>query len=144
MASATTFSTVSSSTDRRAFLTRGMKMGFMLNFLSPKPSRTSADSGSAAISPQTVTSLPALTARPDDGPDQPQDGRVEGLVEVGNELVRPVDRQVILDEVVRPDAQVIHLLEEMVGHGRGRRDLDHRAEGDLLIERLLRCAGGRP
>ena len=60
--------------------------------------------------------------------EQPQDRGVEGLVEVGYELVRPVHGQIVLDEVVRPDAEVIHFLDQDVGHGRRRRDLDHDPE----------------
>ena len=76
-----------------------------------------------------------VLARParglDDELEQAQDGGVEGLVEIGDEFVRPVHGQVVLDEVVRPDAEVIHLLDQDVGQGRGGRHLDHDPERDV-------------
>lgn len=53
-----------------------------------------------------------------DPPDQPKDRGVERLVEVGDVLVDPVDRQGVLDQVVRADAEEVGFPREQVGHDR--------------------------
>ncbi len=53
------------------------------------------------------------------------------LVEVGYLLVRPIDGQRVLDQIVRADRQEVHLGGELTGdQNRGRR-LDHAAEFDI-------------
>ena len=59
---------------------------------------------------------------------------MEGLVEIGDELIGAVDGQIVLDEVVRPDAQIIDFLHQDIGNRGRRRDLDHHPERDLPVE----------
>src|SRR4030067_197536 len=59
---------------------------------------------------------------------------MEGLVKIGDELVGAVDGQIVLDEVVRPNAQIIDLLHYDIGDRGRRRDLDHHPERDLPVE----------
>ncbi len=56
-------------------------------------------------------------------------------------LVAPVDRQRVLHEVVRADAEKLHLRRDQVRRQRGRRDFDHRADFDVGIE--IRARGGQ-
>ena len=59
---------------------------------------------------------------------------MERLVKVRYRLVAAVDREGVLDEVVRPDAEEPDLLRQDVrDHGRGR-DLDHDAQIEIRIE----------
>ena len=68
-----------------------------------------------------------------DPPDQPKDRGVKRLVKIGDVLVDPVDRQRVLNQVVRADAEESDLLREQVGHDRRGGDLDHDPDGHLLV-----------
>ena len=54
-----------------------------------------------------------------------ENGRMKGLVHVGNMLIDPVDAEGILDKIVCPDTEEIHVLGQYIGHGDRRRNLDH-------------------
>ena len=51
-----------------------------------------------------------------------------GAEERRHELVRAVDGEAVLDEVVRPDREEVDLAREEVGDHGGPGDLDHRAD----------------
>jgi len=51
------------------------------------------------------------------------------------QLIGPVNRQIILDEVVGADAEVVDFPDDLVRDGRSSRHLDHDSERDVLIER---------
>ena len=66
--------------------------------------------------------------------DRADDGGIELLVERRHGSVAAVDGHQVLDQVVRADAQEVHLCGDLLGHHRGARDLDHDADLDLRVE----------
>ena len=66
--------------------------------------------------------------------EQAQDRRMRRRVEMRDSLVHPVHRDRILNEIVRADAEKIHLAREPVSRDGGARNLDHRADFCLMIE----------
>ena len=56
-----------------------------------------------------------------------------GLVQIGDLLVTPVDRQRVLDQVVRADGEEVHPLGQKIGAQGGARHLDHRADLHLFV-----------
>ena len=75
---------------------------------------------------------------------RPQHRRVQRLVERRDARVRAVDRQQVLDQVVRADAEEVDLGREQVGdHGRARH-LEVHAHGDVLVEVEPVCAQAGP
>ncbi len=70
-----------------------------------------------------------------DGADEPDDGRMGRLIKMADPFVQPVDRNRVLDEIVGTDAEEIDLPREYVGDDRRARDLDHRADFHVLVER---------
>ena len=58
---------------------------------------------------------------------KPNHGRVRRLIEMRDPLVQAIDRDRVLDEIVRADAEKIHFPRERF-RAKGRaRNLDHRA-----------------
>ena len=88
--------------------------------------------GSAAISPQTESGLRAACAAAGDLRDEAQDRGMRRPEEVRDGLVRAVHGERVLDEVVRPEREEVGLGSEEVGRDRRRRDLDHRADRDVV------------
>src|SRR4051812_32945022 len=65
--------------------------------------------------------------------EQRQNGWMQRIVQVGDRVVRAVDRQRVLDEIVRPDRQEIELAREYAERKGGRRHLYHPANLDLPV-----------
>ena len=53
------------------------------------------------------------------------------LVKMRDSFVHPIDRNRVLDQVVRPDAEEIDLAREGIGRDRRARNLDHSADFHL-------------
>ena len=66
--------------------------------------------------------------------DEPDDGGMSGLVEVGDALVEAVDGQGVLDEVVGADAEEFDAAGEGFSGDGGGRDLDHGADFEVFLE----------
>ena len=99
----------------------------------PRPSSTSARRVSEPISPQRPTQMPAAWAASHRAVDAAQDGRMQGLVEVGHPAVAPVHGQGVLDEVVGADAEEVAFGGQQVGHQHRRRGLDHDAQVEVRV-----------
>ena len=52
---------------------------------------------------------PVLIGRLDHPSDDPQNGRMKGFIKIRDMFIDPIDGQGILDQVVRSDAEKIHL-----------------------------------
>ena len=64
--------------------------------------------------------------------EQTQHGRMCWLIEMSNLLVHPIHRQRVLNQIVRPDAEKIHLARQGVCGNGGTRYFDHGADLGLL------------
>ncbi len=108
--------------------TIGMAPGVMLNSVSPRPTSRPTSAGSEAISPQSDTGMWCRVAARRTRRMQPQDRRVQRLVQIGHPIVGAVHGQRVLDEIVGADGEEVHLGGQQVRRQRGRRHLDHRAD----------------
>ena len=86
-----------------------METGFMLNSSKPKPNRINGIRWLCRHLPANGHWNPGLMGRLDHPSDDSQNGRMEGFIEIGDMLIDPIDGQGILDQVVRSDAEEIHL-----------------------------------
>ena len=66
--------------------------------------------------------------------EQAQHPGMKGLVEVGDFLVVPIDRDRVLDQVIRPDRNEINMSDDQVRYQRGGRNFDHRSHLKVGIE----------
>ena len=69
----------------------------------------------------------------DDAFDQTQQRRVQWLVEIADVLIRPIDRERILNEVVRSNREEVRLLREDVRDHRRRRNFDHDSDLEVRV-----------
>src|SRR6266704_5652095 len=58
------------------------------------------------------------------------------FVEMRHALVHPINRDRVLNEIVRADAEEIDFAREKIRGDRGARDLDHRTDFHLVVERM--------
>ena len=56
------------------------------------------------------------------------------LVKMRNPLIHSIDRQRVLNQIVRADAEELDLAREHIGRNRSARDFDHRADFDFLAD----------
>ena len=61
---------------------------------------------------------------------------MQGLVEVGDRFGRAVDRQTILDEIVRANREELRFRRQGIGEERRRWHLDHDTHGNVALEVL--------
>jgi hypothetical protein len=78
-----------------------------------------------------------LVAGLDDLVEHFEDGRAERLAEVGHFWIIPVRRHQVLRQVVRADADKVHLIQQMIDAQGRRRHLEHDSQGHILGERDL-------
>ena len=67
--------------------------------------------------------------------EHPDDGRVQGLEQMGNLLVAAVDCQGVLNEVIGPDTEKIDIVGDDIGHDHRRGDLYHGTDFDITVVR---------
>ena len=66
--------------------------------------------------------------------DQAQEGRVQWLVKVGNLVIAPVGREVVLDQVVGPNTEEVDFLGQVVGINGRQWHFDHHPKLDVLAD----------
>ena len=97
-------------TRRHTCLISGIAAGVTLRLRSPMPNSSIVYSGLPHIWPHMLIGTFVLVGRPHRHVDQPQHRRVGRRVQAGHVLVAAVDRQRVLNQVVRADAEEIHLV----------------------------------
>src|SRR5262249_38660677 len=106
----------------------------MLNSSSPIPSNSRAASGSPAISPHIPTRFPSflpasiVVCRAD------STAGCSGSYRSARTPVTAIDCQYVLNQVVRSDAQKVHLPEKPIRQLNGGRDFHHNSELHLPVE----------
>ena len=90
----------------------------------------------------TRTHLPAhrygnvvLASRLNHHPDQTQNGRITLPVKVGHPLIRPINRESVLNQVIGPKREKIDLAGKLFGHDGCGRDFNHHANRHLAPKR---------
>src|SRR4030095_13697536 len=58
------------------------------------------------------------------------------FVEMRNTLICPIDRDRVLDQVVRSDTEEIYLARQQIRHDSGAGHLDHDANLKFVVERM--------
>ena len=58
---------------------------------------------------------------------------MQRLVEIADVLVRAIDGQRVLNEVIRPDGEEVDLFRQDVGNQRGRRHLHHDPDFQVVV-----------
>ena len=89
-----------------------------------------------------VTGQFATNADPDsccvgsihDGLQDPDDGRIRGVMEMRNPFIATIDGHQVLEEIVGPNAEKLYLVGENICHQSGAWDLDHDTEFHVLLE----------
>ena len=117
---------------RMVCLTSGMWRAATENSRMPRPMRRGIIAGSAAHSPQRMTGLRALIGRGDDHPDEAEDARMGGKIEIGGSGITPIGSEHVLDEIVRSNREKIGLLSKRIAHDGARGNFDHTANRNLF------------
>ncbi len=100
----------------------------------PIPTSSTALAGSAAISPQRLTSIWACFSIPYCHPYKAQHRHIVGFVEICHLLVPSVHRERVLAQIIRPNRKEIAGPGEHVGADRRGWNLDHYAGLDVGVD----------
>ena len=100
----------------------------MLNSRRPRPTSSARSAGSDAISPQSDTGILRRAAARRTMTMTPQHRRMQRLVQARHALVGAIDRQAVLNQIVRADREEVHFARQQIRGVRGRRHFDHHAD----------------
>ena len=118
-----------------ARFTRGTSDAPALSSSMPRPSKSGVSAISPAISPQTPTQILFACARIGHHFEQPHHRRMRRLVKMRDALVHPIDRDRVLNEIVRADAEKIDFARERVAPKWPRSEFRSSRRLHVFVER---------